>query len=254
MTEFNQPFGTRSIGGSLGFNYLWGKHLTTALSFSLERRTQFSVDAQPGEEFNEEPRTIFVTTPSLTYDTRDSFVRPTRGLLSSLVVDLSKGAEDQVDDFVRYDFDTRYYWTPLQKLTFAGRARVGQVVSYSDSDLVPDDQLFYLGGIQSVRGFDENLLRFDENGDPVGGKTAMTGSLEARIDLGYNLELATFYDIGAVQDTLLDEGLDTFRSSVGLGLRYITPIGPIGLVYGHKLDPQDGESSGRFHFSIGYSF
>ncbi len=254
LAEFNQPFGTRSIGGFLGFNYLWGKNLTTAVNFSLERLTQFSVDAQPGEDLNEEPRTIFVTTPSLTYDTRDSFVRPTRGLLSSLIVDLSKGAEDEADDFVRYDFDTRYYWTPWQKLTFAGRARIGQVISYSESDVVPDDQLFYLGGIQSVRGFAENLLRFDANGDPVGGKTAITGNLEARIDLGYNLELATFYDIGSVRDTLSDEGPDSFRSSVGIGLRYITPIGPIGLVYGHKLDPLDGESSGRINFSIGYSF
>lgn len=254
LTEFNQPFGTRSIGASLGFHYLWGKSLTTALNFSLERRTQFSVDAQPGEEIDEEPRTIFVTTPSLTYDTRDSFVRPTKGMLSSLLVDISKGAEDPLDDFVRYDLDTRYYLTPWQKLTFAGRARIGQVTSYSDSELVPDDQLFYLGGIQSVRGYAENLLRFDDNGDPVGGKTAITGSLEARIDVGYNLELATFYDVGAVQDALVDEGIDSFRSSVGIGLRYLTPIGPIGLVYGHKLDPQEGESSGRFHFSIGYSF
>ena len=254
LTEFNQSFGTRSLGGSVGFNYLWGQHLTTAVSFSLERRTQFSVDAPVGEAIDEEPRTVFVTTPSLVYDTRDSFVRPTKGLLSSLMVDISKGAEAELDDFIRCDFDTRYYWTPWQKLTFAGRARVAQVFSYSDSELVPEDQLFYLGGIQSVRGYAENLLRFDDKGDPVGGKTAMTGSLEARIDLGYNLELATFYDIGTVQESLVAEGLDTFRSSVGLGLRYITPIGPIGLVYGHKLDPQDGESSGRIHFSIGYSF
>ena len=254
LTEFNQPFGTRGFGGSLGFNHIWGRHLTTALSFSLERLTQFSVDGDPGEEFNNEPRTVFVTTPSVTYDTRDSFVRPTKGLFSSLEVDVSMGAGEEVDDFVRYDFDTRYYWTPLKRLTFAGRARVGQVVSYTASEVVPDDQLFYLGGIQSVRGFDENLLRYDSNGDPVGGKTAMVGNLEARIDLGMNLELATFLDTGAVQDALLDEGSDTFRSSVGLGLRYISPIGPIGLVYGHKLNPEEGESSGRFHFSIGYSF
>ena len=254
LTEFNQPFGTRRFGGSLGFNHIWDKHLTTALSFSLERLTQFSVNGDPGEELNKDPRTVFVTTPSVTYDTRDSFVRPTKGLFSSLGVDVSKGAGNELDDFVRYDFDTRYYWTPLKKLTFAGRARVGQVASYSSSDLVPDDQLFYLGGIQSVRGYDENLLRFDSKGNPVGGKKVMVGSLEARIDLGMNLELATFFDTGTVQETLLDEGSDQFRSTVGLGLRYITPIGPIGLVYGYKLNREDGESSGRFHFSIGYSF
>ncbi len=254
LTEFNQPFGTRTIGSSLGLNRIWDKHLVTAISFALERRTQFSVEAQPGEEFDEETRTDFVTTPSFTYDTRDSFVRPTRGLLSSLGVNISKGVGNQLDDFVRYKFDTRYYFTPLKKLTLVSRAMVGQVVSYSDSALIPEDQLFYLGGIQSVRGFDENLLRFDSKGDPVGGKTAVVGNLEARIDLGMNLELATFYDVGSVQDALLDEGSGGFRSSVGLGLRYITPIGPIGLVYGYKLNPEDGESSGGLHFSIGYSF
>ena len=52
----------------------------------------------------------------------------------------------------------------------------------------------------------------------------------------------------------MEGGSDRFRSSVGLGLRYITPIGPMGLLYGHKLDREEGESAGRFHLSIGYSF
>jgi outer membrane protein insertion porin family len=128
------------------------------------------------------------------------------------------------------------------------------VIPYTNSELVPDDQLFYLGGIQSVRGFDENLLRFDSEGKPVGGKTVAVGSLEARIDLGMNLELTTFFDIGSVQNSLVEEGSDRFRPSAGLGLRYITPIGPIGLLYGHKLDREPGESSGRIYFSIGYTF
>ncbi|MGC9324793.1 MAG: BamA/TamA family outer membrane protein, partial [Desulfomonilia bacterium] len=43
-------------------------------------------------------------------------------------------------------------------------------------------------------------------------------------------------------------------SSVGAGLRYITPIGPIGILYGHKLERNPSESPGRFHFSVGYTF
>jgi outer membrane protein insertion porin family len=45
-----------------------------------------------------------------------------------------------------------------------------------------------------------------------------------------------------------------FRSSVGIGLRYVTPIGPMGLLYGYKLNRKEGESPGKFHFSIGYTF
>ena len=254
LTEFNQTFGTRTTGASLGFGRDWGRHVTTALSFRLETRDPFSVEDTALGDAEEETRTIFVTTPYVRYDSRDSFVRPTRGLLSSIGVDISKGVQNQLDDFFRYQFDTRYYWSPLQRVTFAGLARIGQVIPYADSELVPDDQLFFLGGIQSVRGFDENLLRFDSEGNPVGGKTAVVGSLEARIDLGMNVELTPFFDIGSVQQTLVEDGSDRFRASVGLGLRYITPIGPMGLLYGHKLDREEGESAGRFHLSIGYSF
>jgi outer membrane protein insertion porin family len=254
LTEFNQTFGTRTTGGSIGFGRDWRKHVTTSLSFRLEKRDQFSVEETASADTDEETRTIFVTTPYVRYDSRDSFVRPTRGLLTSISVDISKGVQNQLDDFFRYQFDTRYYWTPMEKVTVAGLARIGQVIPYADSDLVPDDQLFFLGGIGSVRGFAENLLRFDSEENPVGGKTAVVGSLEARIDLGLNWELTTFFDVGSVQDALVDAGADRFRSSIGIGLRYITPIGPMGFLYGHKLNREDGESSGRFHLSIGYSF
>ena len=254
LTEFNQPFGTRTTGGSIGFGREWGKYVTTALSFSLEKRDQFRVEDELTTELEEPNRTIFVTTPFIRYDSRDSFVRPTQGLLSSLSVDISHGIQNQLDDFVRYQFDTRYFHTLFDGITLAGLVRLGQAIPYGTSDRVPDDQLFFLGGIRNVRGFKENLLRFDDIGDPVGGKTAVVGSLEARIDLGMNLELTTFFDIGSVQDTEVDQGSDGFRPSVGIGLRYITPIGPMGLLYGHKLDREEGESAGRFHLSIGYSF
>ncbi len=254
LTEFNQPFGTRTTGGSLSFGKDWGDHWATALTFRLEKRDQFSVEDRSADTTEEDTRTIFVTTPYIRYDSRDSFVRPTRGLLTSLSVDVSKGIQNQLDDFVRYQFDTRYYLTPVKRITLATLARIGQVISYAGTAEVPDDQLFYLGGIQDVRGYKENLLRFDENGDPVGGKRAVVGSLESRIDLGMNFELTAFFDIGSVQNTQVESGSDRFRSSVGLGLRYITPIGPMGLLYGHKLNRQDGESAGRFHLSIGYSF
>ena len=109
-----------------------------------------------------------------------------------------------------------------------------------------------------VRGFETNMLSFDANRDPAGGRTAVNGSLEARIDLEHNFELALFYDTGCISDIFDNTGdvigSDRFRSSVGGGLRYITPIGAISLLYGIKLDPEEDESSGRLHFSVGYTF
>ena len=131
---------------------------------------------------------------------------------------------------------------------------MGYIDPLGDVEDVPDDQLFFLGGTADVRGFKENLLLFDAFDDPVGGRLATVGSLEARIDLGGNLELTAFADAGRVKNTEIPVKDDDWRASVGLGFRYVTPIGPVGFLYGFKIDPREDESSGRLHFSIGYTF
>lgn len=259
VEDFNQNFGYKAIGASLGFSPKPFKNITPGLNFSLERRDQYRIDTSLplGDSITEEEfekRSILIVTPSLTYNTRDSFIRPKKGIFSSLHVDISKGIENSFDDFIKYRYDLRYYYTPLNPLTLAFRGKAGYIKAYGNKGQIPQDQLFFLGGALDVRGFEENLLRFDSAGDAVGGRCAISGSVEARIDLGANIEMTTFYDTGSISKTFVDAGSDKFRSSVGLGLRYITPIGPIGLLYGHKLDREKGESSGQIHFSVGYTF
>ena len=256
--EFSKNFGTDVLGSSLNFSRKITPNLTTGLGFRFEQREQFTTDswrAEPGVDPSEfEKRIVLAMTPSVAYDTRDSFIRPRKGFFSALSVDFSKGLEKELDDFIRGMVDVRCYITPISRITFAWLGRAGHVEPYSSDKSIPADQLFFLGGTSDVRGYKENLLLFDDNGDPIGGRTSVAGSLEGRIDLGKNFELALFYDIGRLSDT---EGVDDsggFRSTVGTGLRYITPIGPIGILYGHKLDKKSGESDGRFHFSIGYTF
>jgi outer membrane protein insertion porin family len=259
VEEFNKDFGTKSYGSSVGFSRKWLQHFTTGLNLRFEQREQYlrnsgSDGTYSGSEDQFKSRSILVTTPSITYNTRDSFIRPSKGMFSSLSVDGSKGLRNSLDNFLKYRFDVRYFFTPFHRLTLAWLGRAGYINSYGSAGIIPQDQLFYLGGTSDVRGFDENLLRYNEEGNPVGGKTALSGTIEARIDLGHNVEFDTFYDTGSVRNTFDEGGSDSFRSSVGIGLRYITPIGAIGLLYGHKLDRREGESAGRFHFSIGYTF
>jgi outer membrane protein insertion porin family len=255
---FNQDFGYDSWGGKLTLSRAWGPQWTTALGFSYERRDQYlreqdttttAVDPQTLE-----PRGILVTSPVIRWDTRDSFIRPQRGGLTSLGVDISKGLESSLDNFVKYKLDLRGYHTPYPRLTLAGRAFAGYIQPYGDASQIPEDQLFFLGGTNSVRGFAENMLRFSTDRDPVGGRLAMLGSVEARYNLTGNWELTLFVDAGSVQKSIDNQGRDDWRYAAGLGLRYITPIGPIGLLYGRKLNPQPGESNGQFHLSVGYTF
>jgi outer membrane protein insertion porin family len=97
-------------------------------------------------------------------------------------------------------------------------------------------------------------LIIDSFGDPAGGKEQLAGSVEARIDLGKNFELPIFLDVGSLKDTRSSGINEKFKFTMGTGIRYMTPLGPVGLLYGYKLNPEDGEDRGRFHFSIGYTF
>ncbi len=255
--EFNTQFGTRERGVSLSFSRKLFQKFNAGLSFVYSYKKNYPRDLgsiSVSEENSYETREILTVSPSLVYDNIDSYIRPRKGLFSSLLLDISKGIHNSLDDFFRYRFEVRKYYTPIENLSFALRGRIGDITPFEDASAIPEDQLFFLGGTSTVRGFDENLLRFDSAGKAIGGLTSILGNIEARIDLGSDFGLSFFYDIGSVKNAIIDEGTDGFRSSIGTGLYYFTPIGPIGIYYGHKLDRKPGESEGRFHFTIGFRF
>ena len=261
-SEFNQNFGVRILGSSLAFSRKWESKISSGIAFNAEQRELygdtdlFYQSYQPAYLIANgfAPRSLMMVTPKLQYDTRDSFVRPRQGIFAAGSVDFSRGIDSDLDNFLRYRLDTRYYITPLNRLTFACAARWGYIEPMNAERVVASDQLYYLGGSTNVRGFDENMLRFDTNNNPVGGLSAASGTIEARVDLGNQIELCLFTDSGILSQYQVSNITSGFRTSAGIGLRYITPIGPVGLVYGFKLNPEPGESPGRFHISIGYTF
>ncbi len=257
LEEFNQNFGTTTTGAGIGLTRQFSKYYTATLNTRYELRDQYRTGGTPipPEEASQyQSRSVVVTTPGMIYNSVDSFIKPTEGINSQFTVDISRGLQNSLDNFLKYRLDTRYYLTPFAPVTFAFHALYGYISPSNAASTVPQDQLFYLGGATDVRGFGENELRTDAQGDPVGGETAILGSVELRYNIGKNLQPVTFYDTGAIRRPLVNAGSGSFRSSVGGGLRYITPVGPIGILYGHKLNRRPGESSGAFSFTIGYSF
>jgi len=255
--EFNTDFGTRNRGISVSFKRKLFQKFNAGLSFVYAYKNQYQRDSEPippDEEGEYDPREILTISPSLVYNSTDSYIRPRKGVFSSLLLDVSKGINNSLDNFLKCRFEIRKYYTPIENLTFALRGMVGDITSLEDSNTIPEDQLFFLGGTSTVRGFDENRLRFDSNGDAVGGQTIFLGNIEARIDLCPNFEVSFFYDMGTVRNAILDQGSNEFRSSAGVGFHYLTQIGPMGVYYGHKLDRKENENAGSFHFTIGFRF
>lgn len=94
-------------------------------------------------------------------------------------MDVSKGVDNTLDDFVKYRLDARYYYTLFEPLTLAVRGRYGLIEPYGDNNTIPEDQLFFLGGTSTVRGFDENRLRFDGQGNAAGGREVVPSPMKA---------------------------------------------------------------------------
>lgn len=251
----NQNFGTRKYGSSLMFEKQLTRNLMLGTRFGLESREQYLT----GRDTAIDPdiyaaRGILSATPFVTWSSVDSHARPTRGVYLNASAGYTRDIFEDLDNFMKYEVKAKYYVQPFSRLVLAFQAMYGTLQNFSADAQLPDDQLFYLGGISDVRGFDENELLVDDFGDPVGGKTRMAGSIEARIDLGGNLELPVFVDAGTLQDAPRAGRNEGFKYTIGSGLRYMTPVGPVGLLYGYRLNPETGEDSGRVHFSIGYTF
>ncbi len=257
--EFNQSFGIHEHGVSLGFRLKSEKKITAGMDFGFKQKDTYKRDdvyENMDDAVLYEKRRVITVAPLIGYDTRDSFIRPRKGTYLFFTTKFSKGLDNSLDDFIKYRFDGRYFLKLSERIILAGIIRAGYVDSYGAIDRVPDDELFFLGGSGDIRGYKENMFEYNESGDAAGGRFSGQASVEGRIYLGYNVELTIFYDAGKLSclSNEIEEGEGELRSSSGLGLRYITPIGPVGIMWGYKLDRRVEEAPDRWHFSMGYSF
>ena len=129
----------------------------------------------------------------------------------------------------------------------------------SGVDLIPVEKRFRLGGSQTLRGFSRDSVGGQDADEPAAsaGQTASGGNsvFNYLAEIGFPLvagfRIVGFTDAGNAFITNSDFDLTQLRYSAGLGLRYVTPVGPLRLDFGFKLDRRQGESLGELHFAVG---
>jgi outer membrane protein insertion porin family len=126
--------------------------------------------------------------------------------------------------------------------------RFGHIVEIAGNPIIPANKLFFLGGADTLRGFDEDAV------NPSGGTVLMLYNAELQVRLTNSFKLAGFFDAGTLVDDIDTLDWSNFRESAGAGLRYVTPIGPLRLDWAFILDRQAGEPTNHIHFSFGYYF
>jgi outer membrane protein insertion porin family len=208
---------------------------------------------------------------TLIRDTRDKPLDAHRGSFATINVGITPTVFGSSANFAKL-FGQYAYYKPVHSIVFANSIRLGLASAFSGS-FVPTSQLFFSGGGTSLRGFpiDEagpqrlvpfcNVLQ-GQSGCvnitvPVGGRQLFILNSEARFPLGIAKPLGgvIFYDGGNVYSAInLSNFVNNYTNTVGIGLRYATPIGPIRIDVGRNLNPVPGINPLQYFITIGQAF
>jgi translocation and assembly module TamA len=189
----------------------------------------------------------------LGYDRSNSLLDPTKGFrLLARVNPEGSLRQGQRSPYVRNMFDASAYYPVSDKLTIAGRVRVGSIYGSSLADIAPSRRL-YSGGGGSVRGFGfQELGPRDAQGIPTGGRSLNEFAIEGRYRFG-NYGVVPFIDAGQVYDSQYPK-FSNLRFGVGIGGRVYTNFGPMRVDVATPIARKKGESRIAVYVSIGQAF
>ena len=244
-----------STGGSVRFGYPVYDYTRVYLQYAYDESEITEIDPL----YEDNPYLLegeFVessVSTSLVYDSRDRRFNPTEGSKHRLTFQYAGIGGDI--GFSKATAETGWYIPLFWKTTGFVHAETGFVERASGKEL-PDWERFYLGGINSLRGFDwRDVSPENEDGTKIGGDKFVQFNFEFIVPLLEEQGLVglLFYDTGNAYNNEPIQ-LDELRKSWGYGIRWYSPMGPLRLERGIVIDPKPDEDDARWEFSIGGSF
>jgi outer membrane protein assembly complex protein YaeT len=191
-------------------------------------------------------------TLALIGDDRDSFTDPKKGIFWTATSEIARTGLGSDVDYCRL-YGQLFTYLPLGPVVWAQGYRIGTVPGVDPLLLI--ENRFRAGGPTTVRGFEQNALGPKTvEGDSLGGQAVAVINQELRFPIWKSLKGGLFWEAGNVWLTSKEFDLLDLRQSVGLGLRYMFPFGPIRLEYAWVVKPEPGEAKGRLLFGLGHAF
>ena len=256
--EFDN-YDKESLGMTLKLGYRLFDYTRTGINYNIE---DFDITNVVSSETLMTPGTFLTSNimPYIQYDSRDNFFMPTEGSKHKFSIQYAGEFLGGEIDYTKYLAETSIFFPLFWKFTGALHAEGGYIDDRSNNDPNIDYVKFYLGGMSSIRGFDKYDINANEPGDTKdrGGEKYVQFNAELTFPLveEYKVNGVFFYDRGDVYRTSEDIDFGDQFSSVGLGFRWDSPMGPIRLEYGWVIDGKDVKESGdgQFEFSAGGFF
>lgn len=267
-------------GGSVTFGYPISEYSRLSFGGTFERTDVQSGDyiavaiddflQREGEEFDE-----FKFNASLRTSTLNRGILPDRGWSSTFNLEAAVPGSDYL--FYKASWDGEKYFPITRNWTLRARGEVGYGDGYGDDNGLPFFENYYSGGIGSVRGFEsrslgprspalfyQNSSVADPDPDPIGGNLLTEASIELIFPTPFapesrSIRTFLFVDAGNVfetrqQDIMQDFDATELRSSVGIGLSWLTAIGPLSFNLATPINDESGDDTEVFQFSLGQTF
>ncbi len=185
---------------------------------------------------------------NIVIDTRDSKINPKNGLYFSAYLESGIKYLASSSSYSKFIAEARLIKT-INQFTFAGKGKLGLINEFEKS--LPESKLFFAGGAFSNRAYSYNRLgASDSMCDEVGAKTLIDTTLEVSHSIYKNIDAALFYDATMISEKSFEFTVD-FIHAAGIGIRYLTPIGPVKLDFGMNIEDKNQYA---LHFQIGQSF
>lgn len=247
-------YSEKNYGFDITLGRQFARYYNVSLTYNLEQSDIYHLSPTLLRTGYELGKTIKSSvTPAITFNNTDDYYLPRKGIIASTSLEYAGLGGDQeflssstkfnfyqgLEDYIGYDLIYRY------KASF---------YKVWDEGYLPINQRIYLGGIRSLRGFESRTVSpKNEWGDEVGGTIAFANSVELSFPLIDRIKLrgSVFFDYGMIGNKNLDE---IQRMSTGLGIEWITPIGPLQLVFAKPLNDKKGDDTNTFEFNLGTRF
>jgi outer membrane protein insertion porin family len=275
MPFFGRPRAERNIGSDeLASNAaptLWD-YMRGGVAYDLTHENIDGVSSTASESIKSEAGKSLTSsvTPGLSYDSRDHFFAPTEGTKSAFSVKMAGLGGDT--RFIKSDVSGRWHYPLLKDPKWGGNwvlalgGQLGYGVGLAERDNGTKDlplfERYFLGGINSVRGFAERSLgtrapsKCDIDGlnckstEVIGGEKALVLNSEILFPImeQYGIRGVAFFDIG---NAFQDFSFGDLRKSVGAGVRWMSPFGPLRVELGFPLNKKPDDETSVLGFSIG---
>jgi outer membrane protein insertion porin family len=263
--EIFTTYSYQITGGDIRF----GKELTDTLRidamYKLENIKVYNVTSDASiyilEQEGKKTTSAISISPSI--DTRDDYFNPRRGGRHSLLIQNAGGILGGDNYFVKVMGQTSWFFPLPLNTTLNLRGQVGMIAPYGGKK-VPIYEKFFVGGINTVRGFEYGMAGpVDQNKEPLGAKYMVVFNIEWIFPVSREIGLqgALFFDIGkgwGTESSGVTSGgvIQSTRNrgiaiGVGPGIRWFSPFGPIHIDLGFNPNPKKGEKRDVIEFTAG---